>query len=264
MKILILGRGGWLGGRFYDFLKEKNIEVATNPFDINSINILDPDVGAVVNFAASADIDWCEKNKNIAFWNNVLGAANIARTCKGHGVKHIFLSSACILRSKDENDVKYEDDIPSPISFYGETKMIAEKLIQEIDPTSLILRLRIPISEIPHPRNMLNKFVNYNKLINSQESFSVVEDILPKLLDLIQLDTSGIYHLANEGTISPAEVGKLIGHDFETIDKKELDKRLIEEGRAARTSTIVGSRRGYLPPIRERVVEVVNKWKENI
>lgn len=262
LKILILGKNGWLGGLFYNYLLKMGVDVVSRHDDINSIQSLDPGVTVVVNFAASANIDWCEKNKNRTFYNNVLGAINIARVCKAANVKHVFISSACVLKSKDENDIQYEDAIPSPGCFYTETKLMAEKLIREIDPDTLFVRLRLPISEVSHLRNALNKLATYKKLIDCQESVTVVEDFIPRLFELIQKDETGVFHLVNEGTISPAEIGKLIGHEFETITKKDLDKQMTLENRANRVSTIIGSRKGYLPPIKNRVVDVINKWKK--
>lgn len=274
MKILILGKKGWLGSRFYDYLVGEGVEVTDhlpsddagsfnhNPRgDINLIDRLDDDITAVVNFAASADIDWCEKNKNKAFWNNVLGAINVAKVCKEKGIKHVFVSSACVLRSRDGYDIRFEDSEPAPACFYARTKLMAEELISEIDPNSLIVRLRLPISAVPHPRNALNKLSGYKKLINSQESVTVVEDFLARLLVLIKKDEKGPFNLVNEGTISPAEIGKLIGHEFETITKNELDEHMDSEGRAKRVSTIVGTHKGYLPPINDRVSDIINKWK---
>lgn len=261
MKILILGKQGWLGSIFYDYLLKMGVEVTSSHEDINSIKTLDPGVTVVVNFAASANIDWCEKNKNRTFWNNVLGAVNVARACKQFNVKHVFISSACIFKSKDVNDIRYEDSVPSPGCFYTETKMMAEKLIKEIDPDTLIIRLRLPLSEVSHPRNALNKLASYNRLIDCQESVTVVEDFIPRLFELIQNDETGAFNLVNEGTISPAEIGKLIGHEFEIIRKEDLDKQMTIENRATRVSTIIGSRKGYLPSIKDRINDVINKWK---
>ena len=261
VKILILGARGWLGGLFYDYLLNMGYDVTHRHEDINSIKKLDPDVDVVVNFAASANIDWCEKNKNRTFQNNVLGSVNVAKVCKEAKAKYVFISSACILKSEDENDIKYENDKTHPRCFYTETKLMAEKLITEIDNDALILRLRLPVSEVSHPRNLLNKLIGYERLIDCQESMVVVEDMLPRILELIQEGAIGIRHLVSEGTISPAEVGKLIGHDFEVITKDVLDKQMTSEKRATRTSTIIGTRHGYLPPIRNRIADVVVKWK---
>ncbi len=262
MKILILGKHGWLGGLFYDYVLKQGNEATSNWEDINSIQSIDPDIDVVVNFAATANIDWSEKNKYRTFWNNVLGAVNIAQVCKANNIKHVFLSSACVLRSKDVNDIRYEDSTPAPACFYTETKLMAEKLIKEIDPDTLIIRLRLPLSEVSHPRNALNKLASYKKLVDCQESVTVVEDFIPRLFELIQEGETGIFNLVNEGTISPAEIGKLIGHEFEIITKDELDNQMLLEGRANRVSTIVGTRKGYLPPIKKRIVDVINKWKQ--
>jgi len=261
MKVLILGKNGWLGGLFHDYLIAKGVEVTYRHEDINSIKELDPNVTVVINFAASASIDWCEKNKNRAFHNNVLGAVNMARVCKRAGAKYVFISSACILKSEDDTDLKYEDDATHPRCFYTETKLMAEKLIQEIDPEALILRFRLPISEVAHPRNLLDKLMGYERLIDCQESVVIVEDMLPKFLDLIKKDKKGIFHIINEGTISPAEIGKMIGYEFETITKDVLDEQMAKEGRATRTSTIIGTRYDYLPPIKDRIREVISRWR---
>ncbi len=264
MKVLILGKNGWLGGMFYDYLTKSGVAVAYDHSDINSIRSIGPDITAVVNFAASANIDWCEKNKNLTFQNNVLGAVNVARACRGAGAQYVFISSACVLQSKNENDVRYEDSVPAPGCFYTETKLMAEKLITEVDPGVLIVRLRLPVSEVPHPRNALNKLASYSQLIDSQESITVVEDFLERLADLIRAGAAGVFNLVNEGTISPAEIGKLIGHKFEVITKAELDRQMAVEGRARRVTTVVGTRKGYLPPARDRIVEVVRKWRQAV
>ncbi len=261
MKILILGKRGWLGSLFYNYLKKIGVPVDFDNNEINMIDRLDPDITAVVNFAASANIDWCEKNKNKTLFNNILGARNIALVCKAQNVKYVFISSACIFRSQNENDVRYEDSTPSPACFYTETKLMAEKLIREINSNTLIVRLRLPLSEVSHPRNVLNKFLTYKKLVNSQESATVVEDFIPKLYELIKNDETGSFNLVNEGTISPAEIGKLIGHKFEVFTKQELDNEISSEKRANRVTTIIGARRGYLPPIRDRINDVISKWK---
>jgi dTDP-4-dehydrorhamnose reductase len=265
MKILILGKRGWLGTMFYDFLVSKGIDVAEcSHHDINAFQILEPGITHVVNFAASTNIDWCEKNKNRAFWNNVLGAVNIAKVCKMAGAKYIFISSACIFQSKDELDKKFEDSLPQPGCFYTETKLMAEKLINEICPDALIVRPRLPISEVFHPRNTLNKIARYARLLNCQESVTVVEDFLPRLYELIICGMRGTFNTVNEGTISPAEMGELAGFKFTPYTKADLDKQIEESGQAHRVSTIVGSHYGYLPHIRDRIHDVIKKWSTSV
>ena len=261
MNVLVLGKKGWLGGIFYDYLKKNNINVSYTNQNINLIESFNPDIDVVANFAASASIDWCEKNKNMAFENNVLGALNLAKLCSRISAKYVFISSACIFQSNNENDIQYEDAIPRPGCFYTETKLMAERLIKELLTNYLIVRLRLPVSEVPHPRNALNKLSTYSKLVNTQESATVVEDFIPRLFDLIKNNEVGDFNLINEGTISPAQIGNMIGSKFEVFTKDNLDKEMNNEGRAHRVSTVAGTKFGYLPPIQERIVEVVNRWK---
>lgn len=264
MKILILGQSGWIGGMFYKYLVDLGVDVVYCHHDINALQIIDEDITHVINFAASTNIDWCEKNKNRAFWNNVLGAVNVAKVCKMANVHNTFVSSACIFESKDINDVKFEDSVPTPKCFYTETKMMAEKLIREIDPDILIVRPRLPISEVSHPRNTLNKISKYPKLIDCQESLTIVEDFIPRLFEMLKRCAMGTYNMVNEGTISPAEMGAIMGLNFTPYTKADLDEQIKQSGQANRVSTIVGSNYKNLPPIRERINDVINKWKSTL
>lgn len=255
MTYLIFGNG-WLGNMLKDYLGgriyEGNILGFTGSVDLEDVWI---------NTAAKTNIDWVEKHKSESENINVHGAEFIARQAKYFNKKYVFFSSACIFESKGMIDVKYEDSIPNPQCFYSKTKAMAEELIQEVNPDALIIRPRLPLSEVPHPRNTLNKLKKYERINDNQESVTIVEDMLPVLKDLIQMDAKGIYHLVNEGTISPHEIAVLLGHPHEVWSKEEQDKQLAKEGRPKRVTTYVGSKRiPLLPDIRKRIKEVIKDY----
>ena len=257
MKVLIMG-GGFIGKLLKQYLKNADIDERriSGP---EGIDFSDYDV--VVNAIAKTDIDWCEKNKNECFYSNVLVATHLARLCKEQGKRYVFLSSACVFESKN-GEVYAEDHKPNPACFYTETKVIAEKLIQEILPSTLIIRMRLPITSVSHLRNLLNKLLSYDKLNDNQESVTVLEDALPTLKGLMEANATGIYHLVNRGTISPAEIGKKLGHKFRIVTKEAQDKRLEREGRAKRVTTYGISKRGVtLPQIKERIDEIIKVFK---
>ena len=262
MKILVLGKQGWLGDIFYNYVKTQGGNITYSDTNINLITSFASDITHVVNFAAKANIDWCESNKNATFYSNVLGAVNLARTCKAFDKKYVFLSSGCVFQSANSKDIKYEDSVPNPACFYTRTKLMGEQLIKEIIPSSLIVRFRLPLSEVPHSRNALNKLSSYGKLLITRESAIIVEDAIPLLHELILKNETGDFNLSNAGTISPAEIGKAIGNTFEICSKEELDKEMEKQGRAHRVTTVLGTNRGYnLPPIQERIEDIVDKWK---
>ena len=70
MKILLLGGNGWLGGLFTRYAREQGEEVTFLNGEINTIETIPSDVTTVVNFAAKANIDWCEYNKVDTFKSN--------------------------------------------------------------------------------------------------------------------------------------------------------------------------------------------------
>lgn len=258
MTFLILGKG-WVGTMFYHSLIAQGYEAELSDININYLPLIEHDV--VVNFAASTNIDWCEKNKRGAYKNNVMGAVHIALKCKEAGAKHVFISTACIFESKDQEDVKVETSIATPKCFYTQTKSMAENLIAEIDPAALIVRPRLFISSTPHPKNTLNKLLTYPRLVTSQESVTIIEDFMPRLLKYIKEDARGIFNLVNEGTISPAEIGILMGHSFEPFSKADLDEYIRSEHRAPRVTTVVGSvKTPLLPNIKERIVEILHDY----
>lgn len=254
MKILIVGNG-WLGNILKNYLKA---DITTARIeDINEP--LDYDV--VINTAAKTSIDWCETHREECFTSNVLMAIKLAKLTKG---KFVQFSSACVFESKNPKDIKYEDSIPNPQCFYSETKLMAERLILEVKPDALIIRPRLLISETAHPRNTIDKLLKYTKVIDSKESVTILEDMLPVIKYLMETNASGVYHIVNEGLTTPAEIMKMYGEStFTVIPKKALDKELAKQiGRAKRTSVSIGSKKiPLMPHISKRISEVIEKHK---
>jgi len=114
---------------------------------------------AVVNLAAISDIDLCEREPAHARAVNVLGAAHVAGACARLGARLVFLSSAAIF-----DGLKHgyrEDDPPNPLSVYGQTKFEAEKAINAILPSAIIVRpaLVLGFSRAHGTNALLNKWV---------------------------------------------------------------------------------------------------------
>lgn len=261
MKYILYGNG-WMAGLIKDYLRE---DAFISNEKTNEVFALDVGFDVVIDLAAHTNIDWCENNKNQTLQDNVLGAVNLARICKNLNKKYVFFSSGCIFESKNENDWKDENSQPNPQCFYAEMKWLAERLIQEVNPEALIVRPRLPISEKSHPRNTLNKLYGYKKINDTQESVDVVEDMIPVLIDLIKKNAVGIYHFANGGTVSPADLAGLIGNNFFEIRVKEVqDAEFLLEGRAKRVTTYLRSVKiPCLPHIGSRILQVCENWKRS-
>jgi dTDP-4-dehydrorhamnose reductase len=259
MKTLIIG-DGWIGNRLADTLGEDAHVSGKRLESLEEEDLAMFDV--VINAAAKTNIDWCEEHKADALDVNAMHARRVALFCKVLGIRYVYISSACIFQSATPDDIVFEDDKPNPQCFYAVTKWVGEELVREANPASLIVRIRLPISSVPHPRNTIGKILKYKELVNSEESVTVIEDMIPVLEFLIQQKAEGVFHLVNAGTITMPEIVSYFHQDFSVIDKHVLRARTREAGKADRVSTVVGSKKiPLLPDIHERIGDIVRVYK---
>lgn len=250
LKILVLGKG-FVGEPLAEYLGADISTKRLNQIGISDLESYD----VVINTVAKTKIDWCEKNREETFDTNVIQAINIAKLLRPDQ-KYVFFSSGCIFKSEN-GEVNYEDSIPNPQCFYTYTKLMAEQLLEEVRPETLVIRPRLLISEKSHPRNTIDKLLNYDKIIVCQESVTILEDLITKVATLF--NESGAFNIFNEGTISPSEIMDIFGHKHEKIDKTQLDE--LTKGLARRVSTVLGSKRtDPLPDARKRILEIKATW----
>lgn len=255
MKILVIGNG-FLGKPLAKYL---NADVWTKRLNKITAEDLEP-YGVIINTAAKTSIDWCEENRLEAFQTNMLDAGELAILTRYLNKKLVFFSSGCIFKSIDHKDVKYEDSKPNPQCIYTYTKLMAEDMIKVIDPNALIIRPRLLISEKSSPRNTIDKLLSYKYIINTQESATILEDLIPKVKELIDQGVTGPVNVFNEGTISPSEIANAFGHMHQIITKSDLDE--LTKDRATRVSTVLGTNKTTpMPNIHTRIQQIANNWK---
>jgi dTDP-4-dehydrorhamnose reductase len=256
MKILVIGKG-FIGKPLAEYL---GADIWPDRLaDIGVDDLKDYDV--VINCAAKTTIDWCEQHRMETFDTNITQAVRLGMIIDAYcpNTLYVFFSSGCIFKSDTPEQINCEDAQPNPQCFYTYTKLMAEQLLAEVCPNALIIRPRLIISEHSHPRNTINKLLSYEKVITSQESATVLEDLLPMVKTLIDDGVTGPVNLFNEGTISPSEIMDYFHKDHIKINKFELD--MLTVGKAKRVSTVLGTYYPYiLPNIHDRVMEIRNNW----
>ena len=149
MRVLIIGASGFIGHYLqrrllqksgfdvtstYTSRAPKDIDQSWYPLEITDHHRLDqifqevrPEV--VVLLAAIADVKTCEMGPERATGVNVDGARQVARLCKQHHARLIFLSSEYVFRGDRGN--YQEGDLPDPNTHYGRTKWQAELAVAE-------------------------------------------------------------------------------------------------------------------------------------
>jgi dTDP-4-dehydrorhamnose reductase len=96
---------------------------------------------AVVNAAAVSGIDFAERNRELAWKVNVVGARNVAEACSLSGAKCVFFSSDAVFSGSA--GIYREGDEPDPVNFYGKTKAEAESSVLSLSAGAVVIRISL-------------------------------------------------------------------------------------------------------------------------
>lgn len=241
-KIIGLGLNGLVGSRItellsdYEFInlsRSTGVDI-TNPESLTSLKNY-PDAKFVIQFSAKADVDACEKDKELgekgeAWKINVEGTQNVAEICRELGKKIIYISTDFVFDGEKEKGEFYrETDTPNPINWYSLTKFEGEKRVEESGAPYIILRLAFPYRAKFEPKKDFLRAI-IEKLRNGEEIKGVTDQIFcPTLIDdiayaieaLIKNDATGIYHAVGSQALTPYEAAIKIAEEF------DLDSGLV-------------------------------------
>ena len=221
MKLLITGSHGLVGGSIIPLL-DRHFDVVA--VDIEEWDITDRHAGArilgdekpqwVINLAAMTDVDGCEDHPDAAMKVNGEGPAVVASLCKESGIGLVHFSTDYVFDG--ERGFAYtEEDVPSPMSAYGITKLAGERHVLDILPSSIVLRAQWLYGH--GGSNFISKVVKIAQetgaaqVVDDQRgSPTYAKDLALPLRLLIERERSGIYHVANSGSCSWYEFAKEI------------------------------------------------------
>ncbi|HEX2978593.1 MAG TPA: NAD-dependent epimerase/dehydratase family protein [Candidatus Babeliales bacterium] len=243
-RVLVFGGTGWIGGKIVRALKSAghNPIIATSRLEnrheiINEISKTSPDY--IINAAGltgKPNVDWCEDHRPETIRTNVIGTLNLADVAYLHDLHMTNISTGCIYEYDKEHPMKSgkgftEEEEPNFTgSFYSRSKIFLEKLILEY-PNVLNLRVKMPIS-LELDKGFVGKITKYKKLINIPNSISILEDLVPLVIDMTFRQIKGNYNFVNPGTLSHNEVLELYkrfidpNHAYENFSIEEQNQIL--------------------------------------
>jgi len=92
----------------------------------------------VMHCAAMADPAGCERERDRAKAINVEATRLLARLCSEHDARLVFISTDLVFDGR--RGMYVEEDPVNPVSYYGETKALAEKAVRGECPNHVIAR----------------------------------------------------------------------------------------------------------------------------
>lgn len=245
-KIIGTGLSGLVGSRIVELLKDK-FEFVDFSLD-SGVNILDKenlaiafeknkDAVAVLHLAAFTDTNaaWEQRGDKtgICYQLNVEGTQNILELAKKYNQYFIYISTDFVFDGNKTTPYT-ENDIPNPIEWYGETKYLGEKLIQDSGYSNYnISRITYPYRsnfdiKVDIIRKILAKLKNGEevKMFSDQIcTYTLIDDIASALGYFLENRNTGIYHLVGSSSHSPYEMAKLVASTF------GLDQNLVQPSR---------------------------------
>jgi dTDP-4-dehydrorhamnose reductase len=189
---------------------------------IDLINKIKPNL--IVHTVAYPNVDFCEKNKNDAYFLHVTITEKIAQICASIGAKILYFSTDAVFDGKDEK--KYiESDITNPLSYYGKTKLAAEKILMDTSKNNVIFRTTVIYG--PYERSRFTNWVLNNLKQNKTtpaftDQFNtptLVDDLCKAILCVLKFDLSGIYHAVGKTCLSRYDFALKLSRVFNYDEK---------------------------------------------
>ncbi len=194
------------GGFNYKSMDITNLENVQAIFDE-----FKPDI--VINTAAMTMVDDCENQKEKCQQLNVEAVMNLINACREQKAHLIHLSTDFIF---DGEDGPYTEEAkPNPLSYYGESKLIAEKLIQEstiswaIARTVLVYGTAEKLSRsniVLWAKGALEKGDVLNVVDDQFRSPTLAEDLAEGCLLIADKSAKGIYNISGKDQMSISEL----------------------------------------------------------
>lgn len=178
------------------------------------------------------NVDDCEADKEKTLFSNSFVPMILAEIAIRRKIKFIHISSGCIYHfDYDKSVLITEEDEPDFFDlFYSRTKIYAERALKTLarQHDILIPRVRIPLDDRPHPKNVLNKLIKYGKVIDLPNSVTYIPDFIEALKYLIRIGARGIYNVVNKGGMKYPDLMDVYkkyvpGYEYEVIDYETLN-----------------------------------------
>lgn len=211
----------------------------------------------VVNAAGYARVDDAEHDAARCYRENTLGAAALAETCARASVGFVSFSSDLVFDG-NKDALYVEDDRPAPLGVYGWTKYEAEMRILDRHPGALVVRTGAffgPWDEHNFVTAVLRRLASGGSVRAASDttvSPTYVPDLVHACLDLAIDGECGVWHLANIGATSWADLARMVarlgGYSTELIEQVKSCE-LPWRARRPSFSALGSSRGALLPPL---------------
>jgi dTDP-4-dehydrorhamnose reductase len=231
-------------------------------------------------FTGKLNVDACESAKYECIQGNAVLPGIIREVCEDLKIPWGHVSSGCIYSGRRPDGGGWnEEDEPNfsfrspPCSFYSGTKALGEEVLTGSEHC-FVWRLRIPFNHEPNPRNYLQKLLNYENLLEAENSVSHLGEFCQKFIDCFTKDVEpGIYNMTNPGSIITSQVTEwmikegLTDKKFNFFDSEEefMTKAAIAPRSNCVLDTTKAEKAGIaMRPVEEAMIDSIRKMRQAV
>jgi dTDP-4-dehydrorhamnose reductase len=259
--LLITGATGTLGRAFaracraraitHRLLTRAGMDIADPSSVSSALDCFEP--WAVVNAAGYVRVDDAERDAAACRRENADGPAALADGCAARGVALVTFSSDLVFDGSARRPY-VETDAPSPLNVYGRSKAEAEARVLASHPAALVVRTSAffgPWDEYNFVTVALRALAEGRRFAAACDAVvspTYVPDLVGACLDLLIDGERGVWHLANGGALSWAELARraaaLAGLDAGLVEARPSSSLGLAAPRPPYSA--LGSERGAL------------------
>jgi 3,5-epimerase/4-reductase len=275
--VLVFGGNGWIGSKVVKLLNDMNICCYKSNFRADDIKSIESEIEQIGNIThimsfigrthgiyegeVIGTIDYLEKPGKLVenIRDNLFSPISLAELCKNKGIHFTYLGTGCIFDYDEnhlfgnENTGFNECDLPNFFgSSYSIVKGYTDRLMHNLyNDSTLNVRIRMPITDEINPRNFITKIVNYKKICSIPNSMTVLNELLPIMIEMALNRIVGTVNLTNPGLISHNEIltmyKEIVNPDF-TWENFSIDEQ----------NSILASKRSNNCLNTEKITEITN------
>lgn len=261
MKFLLYGTKGWIGQKFLKLLKENNEEIIIGSSRVDNIQELEEEIRLVkpthvistigrthgeYNNKKYGTIDYLEQPGKLVenVRDNLFAPVILAQLAIKYNFHNSYIGTGCIFEFDnthpfgEEKNGFSEEALPNFFgSSYSIVKGFTDQLMHLMNEKSLNIRIRMPITDEFNSRNFITKITNYPKICSVPNSMTVLDELIPIMIDMAKNNITGTINMTNPGLITHNEIlemyKELVDPNFKWENfSLEEQRSILDSGRS--------------------------------
>ena len=230
MKFLLYGINGWIGSKVFKLLQDENIDVVAGNCRVNDIIALENEIKEIspthvisligrthgtYNDKVYGTIDYLEQPGKLVenVRDNLFSPMVLSLLAQKYDFHFTYLGTGCIFEfdenhpfGKEKNGFTEESSPNFFGSSYSVVKGFTDQLMHLVEDNVLNVRIRMPITDEFNSRNFITKITNYERICSVPNSMTVLNELLPLMIDMSKNKIKGTVNLTNPGLITHNEI----------------------------------------------------------